>query len=502
MVRPFQSLRIKVILMIIGTLVVMEGGSYWYIVQKQTDQYIETIKEQAMILTHALVKSIQHDMKGTCQKDIQAIFERVGIIPDIESLRIFDENGRVSKSADPSEVGLTIEDIGYEIFKANIPSTPYRGGHGYNAFCMVETIRNEESCRSCHPTKSPIIGIFELCLSMEKTDKKIADNRRFLWASATLTILFVIALLSTFFALQVNRPIGRLVKVMRRAEDGDITVRADIQRDDELGRLSRSFNAMMERLNQTQKEIETYHTEQLIRADRLATIGELAAGVAHEIKNPLAGISGAVQVLADDFSEKDPRRIITDQIIKQTQRMDKTIHDLLNFAQPLEAQLTEVDVNAVFEAGLFICLPNPAAAGIAVERNLAPGLPRLLIDPMHLQQIFINVILNAVQAMPGGGVLSLSTAAVSGAEEGGPAAGNVIRVTVGDTGGGIPPESADKIYNPFYTTKTEGTGLGLSITQRILKMHRGTISYRTEPGKGTTFVIDLPHGPAEPGVIS
>lgn len=494
-VKPYKSLRIKIIAVIIATLVVMVGGSYWYIVQKQSEQFIETTKEQAVVLTHAIVRSIQHDMRGTCIKDIQSIFERIGIIPDIESLRIFDENGRVSKSADPKEVGLTIEDIGYEIFKANIPSTPYRGGHGYNAFCMVEAIKNEDSCRECHVTKSNVIGIFELCLSMRKTDRKIADNRRFLILSAVVTILFVGFILSAFMTLQVNRPIGKLVEVMHQAEEGNMDARADVQRDDELGRVANSFNAMIKRLDETQKQVERYHTDQLIRADRLATIGELAAGVAHEIKNPLAGISGAIQVLSDDFDPKDPRRIITEQIIKQTERMDKTIRDLLNFAQPLEAELALISVQDVLDQSLFICLPNPRSSGIEVQRDYAPGVPEILMDAKHLQQVFINVILNAVQAMSQGGSLKLSTRLHR--REDTPGSPQYVRVSVEDNGPGIPPGSADKIFNPFYTTKTEGTGLGLSITRRILEMHRAFISYKSDGGKGTVFNIDLPLAEAE-----
>lgn len=493
-VKIYKSLRVKIITVIIATLVLMVGGSNNYIVREQSKQFVETIKEQAKLLTHAIVKSIQHDMRGTCQKDIQGIFERIGIMPDIESLRIFDENGSVSKSSDPAEVGLTIEDIGYEIFKANIPSTPYRGGHGYNAFCMVETINNEPSCAPCHETSAPAIGIFELCLSMEKTDKKIAENRRFLRVSAMTTILLVAVILSLFVTMQVNRPIEKLVKVMRKAESGDMRTRARIHGDDELGMLATSFNAMIQRLDETQKEVERYHTQQLIRAERLATIGELAAGVAHEIKNPLAGISGAIQVLSEDFDVKDPRHLITEQIIKQTKRMDKTIRDLLNFAQPLDAELSKVDVNDILETSLFICLPNPAASKIMVDKSYETNLPTLTTDAKHLQQVFINVILNAIQAMPNGGILTLTTSLEDrcDGENKLPVAEMLIRVRIADSGHGISEEVADKIFSPFCTTKTEGTGLGLSITKRILEIHNASISYESSEGEGTVFVIDLP----------
>jgi signal transduction histidine kinase len=486
----FTTLRGKIAALITLILVVCVGGTYSYITEAQTRQFVETTKDQAAVLTHAIVRSIQHDMRGTCNQDIQGIFERIGILPDIESLRIFDENGKVTKSADKHEVGLTIEDIGYEIFKAGVPSMPYRGGHGYNAFCMVETIRNDTPCRLCHVTESNVLAIFELCLSMKKTDQKVAANRRFLATSAVVTIALVGLAVFLIFASQVNRPISVLVKAMGRAERGDLSSRVRLPRRDEFGSLGRSLNSMIERLDATQKEVERYHTEQLIRAERLASIGELAASVAHEIKNPLAGISGAVQVLADDFPPDDPRRQVTDQILKQSERMDKTIRDLLNYAQPLKSEPSLVDVNEILGRAAFIAIPNPARSAVRVQREIAAGLPRTMADGKHLEQAFLNLILNAVQAMPRGGDLTLRT--LLREEPEGEGTRPVIVVEVADTGGGIPEEIREKIFSPFYTTRTQGTGLGLSITRKIIEQGGGTVSFTSEPGKGTTFRVRVP----------
>lgn len=487
----FKTLRGKLAALVTLILVLSVGGTYFYIIEAQSNQFIDTTKDQAAVLTHAIVKSIQHGMSGaSCAQDVQGIFERIGIVPDIESLRIFDENGKVTKSADKNEVGLTIEDIGLEIFKAGVPSMPYRGGHGYNAFCMVETIRNETSCRACHVTDTEVLSIFELCLSMKKTDEKVAKNRTFLASSAVATIALVGAAIWLIFAIQVNRPISNLVHAMRRAEGGDLSARVRQPGRDELGGLGRSLNSMIEKLDATQREIEHFHTEQLIRAERLASIGELAASVAHEIKNPLAGISGAIQVLADDFPKGDPRREITDQILHQSERMDKTIRDLLNYAQPLYSEPSPVDVNEILDRASFIALPNPARTRVRVHRDFAAGLPRTLADGKHLEQALLNLILNAAQAMPEGGDLTLRTALREAPEaEGG---SQFIEATVADTGLGIPPASREKIFSPFYTTRTQGTGLGLSITRKIIEQGGGSISVASEPGKGTIFTVRIP----------
>ncbi len=484
------TLRGKIAALVTLILVLCVGGSYFYIIEAQSNQFIDTTKDQAAVLTHAIVKSIQHDMRGECAQDVQGIFERIGIVPDIESLRIFDENGKVTKSADKQEVGLTIEDIGLEIFKAGVPSMPYRGGHGYNAFCMVETIRNDTACRACHVTSSEVLSIFELCLSMKKTDAKVAENRTFLASSAVVTIALVGFAIWLIFAVQVNRPISNLVQAMRRAEGGDLSARVRLPRRDELGSLGRSLNSMIEKLDTTQREIERFHTEQLIRAERLASIGELAANVAHEIKNPLAGISGAVQVLADDFPREDPRREVADQILHQCNRMDKTIRDLLNYAQPLTGEPSPVDVNEILDRASFIALPNPARTKVRVHRDFAAGLPRTMADGKHLEQAFLNLILNATQAMPEGGDLTLRTALRDEADADG--GQSFIVATVADTGVGIPPASREKIFSPFYTTRTQGTGLGLSITRKIVEQGGGTVSVTSEPGVGTTFTVRIP----------
>ncbi len=484
------TLRGKLAALVTLILVLCVGGTYFYIIEAQTSQFVETTKDQAAVLTHAIVKSIQHDMRGSCAQDVQGIFERIGIVPDIESLRIFDENGKVTKSADKKEVGLTIEDIGLEIFKAGVPSMPYRGGHGYNAFCMVETIRNDASCRTCHVTETEVLSIFELCLSMKKTDEKVAKNRTFLASSAVATIAIVGFAIWVIFAIQVNRPISNLMQAMRRAEGGDLSARVRQPGRDELGSLGRSLNSMIEKLDTTQREVERFHTEQLIRAERLASIGELAASVAHEIKNPLAGISGAMQVLADDFPKGDPRRGITEQILHQCERMDKTIRDLLNYAQPLAGEPSPVDVNEILDRACFIALPNPARTNVRVLRDFAAGLPRTMADGKHLEQAFLNLILNATQAMPAGGDLALRTVLRDEPEaEGGR---RLIVATVADTGVGIPAAIREKIFSPFYTTRTQGTGLGLSITRKIIEQGGGTIAVESTPGAGTIFTIRIP----------
>lgn len=485
-----RTLRFKTTSLVLLFLVVCVGASYSYVITKQSRQFEKTTADQASVLSQAIVRSIQHDFQDTCVQDIQNIFERIGVLPDIESLRIYDEDGQVTKSGDPEEVGLSIEDfaneaIGYEVFKAGALSSPYRGGQGFNAFCMVAPIRNESNCRQCHESISEVLGVFDLCISMKKTDLKVAENRRFLIYSALFIIVVVGLGITLLFTFQVNRPVRQIVRTMGEVERGDLSVRVHLPRRDELGAIGRSLNSMIEQLDSSRREIEAYHTDQLIRAERLASIGELAASVAHEIKNPLAGISGAVQVLAEDYAPDDSRREVATQVLNQCTRMDKTIRDLLDYAQPLKAELSAVDLNEVLERSLFIAIPNPAKSPVRVQRRLGERLPEVIGDAKLFEQVFLNLLLNAIQSMPDGGDLLVKTSVRQGEKP-------MIEVEVRDTGGGIPEEIREKIFSPFYTTRTRGTGLGLPISRKILGQHGGRITFRSEEGKGTVFLVEIP----------
>jgi len=224
------------------------------------------------------------------------------------------------------------------------------------------------------------------------------------------------------------------------------------------------------------------------RADRLASIGEMAAGIAHEIKNPLAGIAGVIQVLKKDFPEGDANRAVLDEVLSQVERMDKAVRNLLSFARPPEPKMTMADLNDVIGKLMDFLAPQFAKNGITAERKLAAGLPWIVLDPDLMQQALLNLALNAIKAMPDGGRFVVETRSDTAAPE----AGGRIVITFVYTGQGIAPENLSRIFSPFFTTRQQGTGLGLSITQRIVEQHHGEISVQSSAGRGTTFTISLP----------
>ncbi|HAM59752.1 MAG TPA: hypothetical protein DCQ64_31815 [Candidatus Rokubacteria bacterium] len=231
--------------------------------------------------------------------------------------------------------------------------------------------------------------------------------------------------------------------------------------------------------------------EQLLRSDRLATVGELAAGLAHELRNPLAGISGALHVLGSRWARGDDRAALLADVQAQISRMNRTLTELLQHARPVTPERIAVEINGLLEQSLQF-LPR---GDIQIVRRLDGSLPAVYVDPSLLHQAFLNILVNARQAMPQGGRLTLETRV--------PPAGELaVEVRISDTGGGIAAEHLPRIFQPFFTTKAQGTGLGLAIAARVVEQHGGRITVESSVGKGTTFTIALPANPPIDGARS
>jgi signal transduction histidine kinase len=255
-----------------------------------------------------------------------------------------------------------------------------------------------------------------------------------------------------------------------------------------MGRLAESLNTMIDKLRVASKEVEQYHLGLVQRADRMAKIGELASGIAHEIRNPLAGIQGAIQILSEGFPREDGRRQVTDEIQKQIFKLERLVKDLLNYAKPVPAHYLPTDMNELIDKVLsFFITQRGLAEDFKIQRRFSTPLPKAMVDPSSMEQAFLNIILNAQKAMPGGGTFAISTLSLrqDGEEEG-------IQIIFEDTGIGISKENIPKIFNPFFSTRSDGTGLGLSITKNIIEQHGGRIEVESRVNQGTRFIITLP----------
>jgi len=294
-----------------------------------------------------------------------------------------------------------------------------------------------------------------------------------------LATVALAALIALPISIAISRPITQLVEAHRRLANGEQDVRVvPLPGDGELPQLAHSFNAMAETLRATQ--------EQLVQKEKLASVGQLAAGVAHEINNPLGTIMLLADVLYKEVPEDDPHRPDLAMIAEQARRCKGIVFDLLSFARQNRVMAQETDLNALVRSVVMEEADKDAYAGVQIVQDLNPGLPIIQADPDQMRQMLVNLMSNAADAMaPGGGVLTLRTAQPDAQH---------VQISVSDTGTGISEEAMSNLFTPFYTTKPpgKGTGLGLSIIYGIVKMHRGDIQVESQVGVGTTFTIVLP----------
>jgi signal transduction histidine kinase len=228
------------------------------------------------------------------------------------------------------------------------------------------------------------------------------------------------------------------------------------------------------------------------QSEHLAAVGQLAASIAHEVRNPLAGMKGALEVLRKELAVKPSNLEIVDELLAQIGRLEHLVRDLLDYARPQALSPQPFDLHEMLDRLIRMVKEQSDARGITVERVDGPGTSRLIADPKQIEQVVLNLIHNAIQAMDGGGTLRVATRVRGGA----------MVIIFKDTGKGIPPTELRRIFQPFYTTKHRGSGLGLPIVMKIAEAHAGSIQINSEPGKGTTATLRLPRGDSEAEAIA
>jgi signal transduction histidine kinase len=361
-----------------------------------------------------------------------------------------------------------------------VPSPAGRRGE----YAVLQPIVNGDACTRCHDARQRVNGWLDLRFTRDPVLMAQAQLGKTLAFSAGVALVCLLGILLWLLGREAVTPLRRLVAAMRRAEAGELTVTADDGRPDEVGIAARGFDATLAALRRSQAELEAFYRERMVRADRFAAVGEIATGLAHEIKNPLAGLSGALELLAEDLA-RDPRHTeIVSEMQHQVNRLTNTMESLLSFARPPKAKLRSTNVNASIEKVLFLIRQQSRNGCIGLGSELAADLPPVLADPAQLEQVFLNVCLNACQAMTvrgEGGTLTVRSRAAEG----------TVVVDIEDTGPGIPADVRAQVFKPFFTTKREGNGLGLAISARIVAEHGGHIGYRCPPQGGTIFTVTL-----------
>jgi signal transduction histidine kinase len=376
-------------------------------------------------------------------------------------------------------------------------------------------------------SRKKVIGGVRVVSSLDEAHSYLSKKKRWTYILTLSSIFLILVMLTLFFKRLVGNPIQKLVEAMNRAEKGDLEVEATILSGDELGEMGRHFNRMMKtirdsheqnlqllsRVNKFNEEltqkVETATSEvkllhealiesqrQLSQSEKLAALGQVTAAIAHQIGTPLNSISGYIQLMLQDgnLHPTDQHRL---KIIEsQLDRLADSFRKLLSYTSQPKPQLKPLNINEVIKELLPLSEPWLRARNISLHTSLSPDLPMVLGDSTHLQTLFLNLITNAIDAMPNGGQLTVTTrdSSLSKNKKG-------VEIAIEDTGVGISEEVKKRIFDPFFTTKKigEGTGLGLSICEKIVKDHSGRLEVKSEAGKGSTFSVFLPASQEEEG---
>jgi two-component system NtrC family sensor kinase len=352
---------------------------------------------------------------------------------------------------------------------------------GRRYFEYAGPIIMEEPCLRCHIDqgyrRGDVHGAIVVTIPMDEAMANLQETKLSLLYTALILLLSVMVLLYFILKGTVIMPINILKDALSRVGKGDYNVAIEIKRSDEIGDLAQSFNQMVRDLRSKERQI--------IRSEKLATVGKLAAGVAHEINNPLGNISLYAQMLSQKIKSDEARKKLK-IIEEQATQAARIVKSLLEFSRQMEPKFRKVNLNDVVNKTLEILQPQISINNIKVIKNLDSALPEVKVDPAQIQQVLVNMIKNAIEAMNEGGTLTIETRRRNGE----------VEIGIIDTGEGIPEENLSRIFDPFFSTKGvgKGTGLGLSVSYGIVERHGGRIEVESEVGVGSTFRIILPLG--------
>ncbi|UCE06901.1 MAG: cache domain-containing protein [bacterium] len=346
------------------------------------------------------------------------------------------------------------------------------------------------------------IGILYVGL-LEKAYLAIRNHVVLMFIGVATIGFILIILISYLITRSITRPLGEMVEITHFITAGDLNHEVRVNSHDEVGKLGLSINTMIRSLKRMRAELEEWgktleqkvkeRTEELrvmqdrvIQTDRLASLGKIAAGIAHEVNNPLGGILALSSLVLENIDQQDPNRQNLEEILKQSIRCRDIVKGLLQFSRQTEAKMNLVQINDVLNNTLALLDKQAFFHNIEVIKKFNQDLPLIMVDNTQFQQVFMNIILNAVQAMNETGTLTLATDINE--------QNNMVIVNISDTGCGISANEIDKIFDPFFTTKEvgKGTGLGLSIAYGIVTRHNGRMSVESKVGEGTTFKIKIP----------
>jgi len=527
--RLASSLSGKLLVLLVSTMAIVFGVLGYLNIQLHRRHLERDALADAGRTSSVIKRNTSYYMLRNQRDGLYHIITDMAEEPGMLRIRIINDQGRISFSSDPAEITKFVD----RTMTAQIAMPPrseaidlssvkqsfhtYRLADRERALRVIDPIENSPTCSNAechaHPASVKTLGILDTNISLASSEKNVAESTRQVLIYTIVAVLGVALLISAVVRRMLAGPLLALTEGTRRLGSGDLGYQIPFQSSGELQDLADSFNTMSSQIQEAHSEINAWnHTleerveqktrelssaqEEMLRVERMASIGKLAAVVAHEINNPLAGILTYSKLLKKRLGrdpESNAENIgMLDLMESESRRCGEIVKNLMTFARPTSINMEPSDLNLVIDRCVRLVQHQLELKNIELQLNITSELPAVRCDPGQIEQVILALVMNAIDAMPNGGNLYVSSAKAPDS--------SAVQLEVRDDGVGMPREVLDKMFEPFFTTKEHGRGLGLglAISRNIVDRHGGKIAVTSEPGRGTHFTITLPLQPSAP----
>jgi two-component system NtrC family sensor kinase len=520
---PRQSLAAKLIIAI-GLIMILGSFIFWFAtLNKQEEDIMSIAVKYGNSFIDFIKKSTRYSMLAFQRPAIQQTLEDISIAEGVERVRIFDHHmGKIFYSSNNANVGNLVDkgsiscrgcheetEKTFKLSSEQKKSEIYKSAEGFTSLKLIEPILNEPACYTSechiHPKEQKILGLVEADMSLELLDKAKLKQGLALTAYVLIFIVAISVSLGIILYKIVSKPVSQLTEGIKTVAAGNFHYSVPITSEDEMGVLANRFNTMIKDLKEAHdqrelwtqtleaeiakkaEEIQKTHSS-MLQTEKLASLGRMAAGIAHEINNPLTGIVTFAHLMKDNFPPDSSESEDLNVIIEQAERCAKIIKNLLTFARATPSEKGEANINDVLSRTIYMVKNQAKFHNIKFTINMEESSFITYGDASQFQQIFLNMMINAADAMNERGTITIATRSTD--MNGKP----FVEIEFTDTGSGIKDEDMPKLFEPFYTTKPvdKGTGLGLSVSHGIVKHYGGEIDIESTIGKGTSFFVRLP----------
>lgn len=493
----------------------------------QDSQHI--VKVYAERFRDMIQRSTHYSMLLNRKEDVYQIIYNIAQLAGVEDVRIYDKQGVIIYSADAGDIGTSVDLDAEACITCHETGTPlqavpvdsrtriFDGPSGYRVMGLIDPIKNAPECYNAachaHSANQSILGVLDVTMSLELMDQRMAVARRRAVIGALVTAMMAGLLAVAFIDRMVRKPVHELIRGAQVVASGNLDTEIEVKSQDELGQLATAFNQMTGDLRDAQHELTEWSNilesklrektdelsrtqQQIAHMDKMASLGKLAATVAHELNNPLAGILNyaklvdrTIQESETDLPEKEELYRHLRLIQKEASRSGEIVRNLLIFARPAGVELALHSLNQILDRSVMLVRHHIEMSGIKLEMTVLLDDDQLVCDADQMEQAIVALLVNAVEAMPNGGTLKIIIDDIDGS----------INISIADSGVGIQEEALPSIFEPFFTSKekTDGAGLGLAVVYGIIQRHQAHIEVESTIGVGTMFRIKLPRRQSE-----